>query len=108
MITPKNMEEVNELIPQGAKVLYFTAGWCPDCTFIDPFLPKIEEEFPEFDFVKIDRDQFLDFASEWNIFGIPSFVVMKSDNEVARLVNKDRKTKEEITEFLRKALVENF
>ncbi len=36
----------------------------------------------------------------WNIFGIPSFVVTQKGQELGRLVNKARKTKEEINAFL--------
>ena len=38
----------------------FTAGWCPDCRVIEPDLPKLEEKYQEFDFVSVDRDQFID------------------------------------------------
>lgn len=33
-------------------------------------------------------------------FGIPSFVVIQDGKELGRLVNKDRKTKQEIESFL--------
>ncbi len=36
--------------------------------------------------------------------GIPSFVVIQDGKEVARLVNKKRKTKEEVENFLSQAL----
>ena len=39
-------------------------------------------------------------AQSWNIFGIPSFVVIQDGKELGRLVNKDRKTKQEIESFL--------
>lgn len=39
-------------------------------------------------------------AQEWNIFGIPSFVVIENGQERGRLVNKLRKTKAEINQFL--------
>ena len=39
-------------------------------------------------------------ASKWNIFGIPSFVVIEDGKELGRLVNKNRKTKAEIEDFL--------
>ena len=42
----------------------------------------------------------MDVAVEWNIFGIPSLVVIEDGKELGRLVNKDRKTKEEIEAFL--------
>ena len=54
-------------------------------------MPEIEEAFPAFQFIEVDRDQFIDVAAEWNIFGIPSFVVIENGQELGRLVNKDRK-----------------
>ena len=90
------MEEIKELTPEklkeittnGKVVLLFSATWCPDCRFLDPFLPQIE------------RDGSIDVAKELNIFGIPSFVVYQDGKEIGRLVNKDRKTKEEVENFL--------
>ncbi|MHA7984159.1 thioredoxin family protein, partial [Leuconostoc mesenteroides] len=35
-----------------------------------------------------------------NIFGIPSFVIFRDGQEIGRLVNKDRKTKEEVENFI--------
>ncbi|MCI3987463.1 thiol reductase thioredoxin, partial [Bacillus vallismortis] len=37
---------------------------------------------------------------EWEIYGIPSFVVFNEGKELNRIVSKDRKTKEEIEQFL--------
>ena len=70
------------------------------CRFIKPAMPEIEAEFPEYDFIEIDRDQFIDICEEWEIFGIPSFVVIDNGKEIGRFVNKDRKTKREITGFI--------
>lgn len=37
MIIPQNYEELAEIVKsEGKHVLFFTAGWCPDCTFIKP------------------------------------------------------------------------
>lgn len=47
-----------------------------------------------------DRDQYLDLAKLWDIYGIPSLVVLDGDRELGRFVNRDRKTKAQISEFL--------
>ena len=101
MLIPKSYEEIAGLVKaEGNRVYFFEASWCGDCNFIKPKMPEIEVENPEFEFVQIDRDQFIDLAIEWDIFGIPSFVVIKDGKETGRLVNKLRKTKEEINNFL--------
>ncbi|WP_207696100.1 thioredoxin [Enterococcus sp. DIV0212c] len=101
MIIPTSYEELASFVSEGKSVFFFTADWCGDCRFIKPVMPEIEAAFPDFRFIEVDRDKFMELASEWNIFGIPSFVVTNDGKELGRLVNKDRKTKEEITTFLK-------
>lgn len=101
MIIPENIEQLAEFVKSEDKhVFFFTAGWCGDCNFIKPKMPEIEAENPEFKFVEVDRDEYIDLAAEWGIMGIPSFVVTENGKETARLVNKLRKTKEEVNNFL--------
>lgn len=104
MIIPETLEELAGYVKKGRNVFYFTAGWCPDCHFIDPVMPEIEADFPDWQFIQIDRDQFIDVAAEWNIFGIPSFVAIADGTEKGRLVNKARKTKAEVEDFLKSAV----
>lgn len=101
MIEPKSYEELAQIIEKPEKiVLFFTADWCPDCQFIYPVMPEIEVENADFTFVRVNRDNFMEVAQEWNIFGIPSSVVLENGKEIGRLVNKLRKTKAEINDFL--------
>lgn len=88
-------------LKKGKFVLFFTAGWCPDCQFIKPAMPEIEKDFADYKFYSVDRDENIDLAAELNIFGIPSFVVYQDGQEIGRLVNKDRKSKQQVEDFLR-------
>lgn len=98
------LENLSDLENLDHYVLYFTADWCVDCRFIKPALPEIESEFKDdFTFVEVDRDKWIDFAADKGIMGIPSLIVMKDGQEVDRLVNRKRKTKEEIEKFLNEA-----
>ena len=99
----KNLTSIEqfERLKQEEKVVFkFTADWCPDCHFIDPFMGEIEEKFSDFTFVSVDRDQFIDLCSQLEIFGIPSFIAFENGEEIGRFVSKDRKSKEEIEAFL--------
>ncbi|MFJ8066116.1 thioredoxin family protein [Psychrobacillus sp. NPDC096426] len=90
-----------EQLKQGEKVVFkFTADWCPDCHFIDPFMGELEDKFSNFTFVSVDRDEFIDLCGQLDVFGIPSFIVFENGFEKGRFVSKDRKTKEEIESFL--------
>ena len=101
MIVPINIEELASYVNDGEKtVFFFTADWCSDCRFIQPFLPEIEAENPDYRFIQVDRDAYLDLAKEWDVYGIPSLVVLEKGQEIGRLVNRERKTKGQINEFL--------
>lgn len=95
-----SIEEFEQLKQEGKIVFKFTASWCPDCHFIDPFMEEVEEKFSEFQFVSVDRDQFIELCGQLDIFGIPSFIVFENGEEKGRFVSKDRKTKDEIESFL--------
>jgi thiol-disulfide isomerase/thioredoxin len=96
----ETMEEFHELKNNGKHVFMFSADWCPDCRIIEPILPEIESEYREYTFIYVDRDQFIDICIEHDIFGIPSFLGYENGKETGRFVSKDRKTKEEIQEFM--------
>lgn len=92
--------DVQTVTQDGKYILFFSATWCPDCKFIEPFMPEIEADYPDYQFVHVDRDQFLDLAKELGIMGIPSFVAFDRGQEIGRFVNKDRKTKAEVEDFI--------
>ncbi|AYC11351.1 MULTISPECIES: thioredoxin family protein [Ligilactobacillus] len=96
-----NKQELEEKLAEGKYVLFFTADWCPDCRFIKPAMPEIEEEFSDFNFIQVDRDENIDLCQELDVYGIPSFIVYEDGKEVDRFVNKDRKTKKEVENFLK-------
>ncbi|MEH7009651.1 thioredoxin family protein [Neobacillus niacini] len=95
-----SMEQFEQLRDGGKTILMFSANWCPDCRIIEPILPDIEAKFSEFTFLHVDRDQFIDLCQQLDVYGIPSFIAFENGKELGRFVSKDRKTKEEIEEFI--------
>ncbi|WP_428911290.1 thioredoxin family protein [Niallia sp. Krafla_26] len=96
----ESVEQFKELRENGKHIFLFSAVWCGDCRFIDPFMPEVEAQYKEFTFVHIDRDEFIDLCVELDVFGIPSFIAYDNGRELGRFVSKDRKTKEEIQQFI--------
>ena len=96
----ESIEEFHQLKEDGKHVFMFSADWCPDCRIIEPILPEIESQFSAYTFLYVDRDQFIDVCIEHDIFGIPSFYSIRRWPELGRFVSKDRKTKEEIENFM--------
>lgn len=102
MIKVLSYEQIAEQIDSGQKTVFlFTADWCGDCQYLYPLLAAIEAENTDYSFRQVDRDDFMDLAQKWDIFGIPSFVVFENGQEIGRFVDKNRKTKEEISAFLK-------
>ncbi|MDQ6599963.1 thioredoxin [Bacillus salipaludis] len=97
----ESMEQFEQLRDKGKTIFMFSANWCGDCRFIEPFLPEIEENFKEYTFVHVDRDQFIDLCQQLDVFGIPSFIGFENGKELGRFVSKDRKTQEEIENFIK-------
>jgi thioredoxin-like negative regulator of GroEL len=86
-------------------VAIFKTTWCKDCHFIDPFIADVEAAYSDrLTMVEIDRDDMADLCSELNILGIPSFIAFRKGEELVRFVSKLRKTREEIEQFLDRAV----
>lgn len=96
----ESVQQFEELQNNGSAIFMFTAAWCPDCRFIDPFMPEIEAKFPEYTFVHVDRDEYIDLCIALDVYGIPSFLGYKDGKELGRFVSKDRKTQEEVENFI--------
>ncbi|MED3570762.1 thioredoxin family protein [Cytobacillus praedii] len=96
----ESMEQFEQFKNNGKHIFMFSADWCPDCRVIEPILPEVEAKYQEYTFVYVDRDQFIDLCVQLEVFGIPSFIGFKDGQETGRFVSKDRKTQEEIENFI--------
>jgi thioredoxin-like negative regulator of GroEL len=86
-------------------IFVFKTTWCKDCHFIDPFIDDVEAAYADkLKMAEIDRDDMPDLCSELNILGIPSFIAFQRGQELVRFVSKLRKTREEIEQFLDRAV----
>ncbi|WP_232696422.1 thioredoxin family protein [Brevibacillus daliensis] len=102
----KTEAEFNEVIQSSKPVVVkFYTTWCPDCFRIDPFMPELEEAYKEkLDMVQINRDDLPELSEQLEIMGIPSFVAFKNNKELVRFVSKLAKSREEIEQFLDRAV----
>ena len=75
-ITSENFRsEVLEF--KGTVLLDFWAGWCGPCRAMAPVVDKLAEEHPEVRFGKVNVDEEGELASQFGIFSIPTFLVVK-------------------------------
>ncbi|MGL5295622.1 MAG: thioredoxin family protein [Culicoidibacterales bacterium] len=101
MKTIETIEEFEACKNQTGVVIYiFSAQWCGDCIVLAPQLPEIEAACADAKFYYVNRDEFIDQAVEYDIFGIPSFIAFKDGSVVDTFISKNRKTAEEIIAFV--------
>lgn len=97
-----SVEEFSKAKEQEAtSVFVFSANWCPDCRFIEPFMQGLVEKYKDYDFYYVDRDANMDLCQRLMVMGIPSFVAVANGKEKDRFVSKLRKSEAEIDAFLK-------
>jgi thiol-disulfide isomerase/thioredoxin len=95
------MEEFYKITEQNKLVIfYWITKWCPDCFVSKRFMPQLEKDFESMEFYSIDKNTNLDLAKHLNIYGVPSFLIYENNQEISRLVNKKRKTYNEVKEYI--------
>lgn len=93
-------EQQFEKLKNEQTVFLFTADWCPDCKVIEPDLPQLEAKYTNYKFISVDRDKFIDICINYDIMGIPSFLVFRDGNQIGSYIGKERKSIEQIDQFL--------
>lgn len=69
-----------------AEMIVFFAGWCPKCGMMMPIVEKIKHLYAEVLSVKkIDVEKESEIAGDYSIQIVPTFVIMKERQEIARM-----------------------
>jgi thioredoxin 1 len=76
----------------------FTAAWCAPCRIMKPVVSELAAERDDVRFVQIDVDANQETAARYGVLSMPTFMVFRAGEPVARLVGSrpKRKLAEEI------------
>lgn len=79
--------EFKSEIESGVTVVDFFATWCGPCKMLAPVLEGLAGEMEgKAKFIKVDIDQSLDLANEFQISSVPTMIIFKDGQKADQLV----------------------
>lgn len=75
-VTKENFDS-EVLNTEKVVLLDFYADWCGPCKMIAPYLEQIAQERPDITVAKVNVDQNMELAVQYNVSSIPLLLVMK-------------------------------
>jgi thioredoxin 1 len=68
------------------KLIHFTAEWCEPCKMMKPVIAEVISERPDLEYVTIDIDTNRDLALQYDVMGVPTFII-EEDNVIKNRVS---------------------
>ena len=75
------------------KVVMFSASWCGPCKQSKPVFNEIAASRKDMEFQVVDIEENEDMTKDFNITGVPTFMIIEDNEEVKRLVGAANKSK---------------
>lgn len=84
----KILTETNfkQTIETGITVVDFYADWCGPCKALATFISKIEPNYPDVKFTKLDTEEATELTSLYQVKALPTLIFFKDGVEVERNV----------------------
>lgn len=88
MLKHANSLEFKKEVLENKRVVLvdFYATWCGPCKMLAPVLEKISNSRADFDIVKVNIDDSMQLATQYEIEVVPTMVVFKDGKPVDQLV----------------------
>ena len=64
----------------------FSAAWCSPCKQAKPVFQQLKETIKDVEFEIVDIDEQHEMAQDFDIRGVPTFMLIEDNEEVKRLV----------------------
>lgn len=75
-----------EFVASGTVLVDFYTRTCPPCRAFVPTLQKVEPDYPNIAFGKLDASEHYETTKGFNISGVPTLIAFKDGTEVARSI----------------------
>lgn len=87
MVKEINTNTFKEEVSKEITIVDFFANWCGPCRKLSPILEEIEAELGDkVKFTKINTDENIDAAREYQVSGLPTLLLFKDGQVVERMV----------------------
>jgi thioredoxin len=81
-IDAEKMEEIED--SDETWIIDFWAEWCGPCKKLAPIYEELSEEIEDVNFGKVDMEENQQIGTQLGVRALPTLVIMKGDEEVAR------------------------
>ncbi|MBS9337019.1 thioredoxin family protein [Fructobacillus parabroussonetiae] len=104
--TAHSNDELTAFINQpGRHLVFLSADWCGDCKAIKPFVQGIRDQVEKTaDWMDADRDDNLDWASQFGLKGIPAFVLFENGKKVDQIGHGERLNPKQVQDWYQATL----
>lgn len=93
-------DSFNESIKHGNSIVDFFATYCGPCRALAQFMVKLEKEYNEISFYKVNVEDCCAVTEEFNVQSLPCVIFFSDGKEMSRVVgNNQSKISEIIKSF---------
>jgi thioredoxin 1 len=105
VITEATREDFRDLVAEGVTLLDVWGPLCRPCIALRPHVEKIADQRDDLRVVALEAPKARRLCMELSVMGLPTFLLLKDGQEVARLSGQDV-TEAKLDEWLEKSLAE--